>query len=305
MIPWKQKPKKMLKFRNKLHFILFLIAISILFSACNNRPSDVIAESKMTNILTEMHKLDGSFSEKGLQYGHYPEKKKYYQFILEKYDITEAEFDSSVVWYSKNPKKFEKIYTNVLLAIDEFEATVKTGVFHPEDSIQKANSTLEIWNKKTQYRFTKDSTRTKLYFVINNDNFMLGDVYELKFLHRIAPIDSCTDAHIELRLNYFNQKSDLVYIKTHNDSLLRRYTIHIPATKKSKIKSISGVLLGSTSFKGKFKASLDSISLMRKFNYFKQDSLRAVVLKEDSIFNAKSTKTATKITNKKELKILK
>jgi hypothetical protein len=71
----------------------------------------------------------------------------------------------------------------------------------------------------------------------------------------------------------------------------------LPALKKLKIKSISGVLLGSKIYKGKLHASLDSISLIRKYNPKLQISLRKMVekanpnkvvkLKADSVHRAK------------------
>ena len=39
--------------------------------------------------------------------------------VLEKHGITQAQFDSSLVWYTANPQLFDKIYPKVLAAIEE------------------------------------------------------------------------------------------------------------------------------------------------------------------------------------------
>ncbi|MEI7504218.1 MAG: DUF4296 domain-containing protein, partial [Paludibacter sp.] len=263
-----------------LRFV-FICIVFLGMSACNGRPKGVLNESEMTDVLTEMHRLDGTMAAKGLQYGNYQEKAQYYSFILKKYDISQAQFDSSLVWYTKNPKTFDVIYDNVLARLTDFEKEVKRGKYHPVDSVEMAKIKVNLWNKKSQYTFKKDSARTHLDFEILNSDLLFGDVYTLKFLQRISPEDSCIKQHVMLRINYFNGKKDIAFAVSHNDSLLRRYSLRLPAMKRLKIKSISGELLGSKTYKGKFNCTLDSIVLMRVYNSRLQDSLRKVVKKAD------------------------
>ena len=278
-----------------MHRFILIIVLFIGLTACNSRPKGVINEKDMTSILTEMHKLDGIILEKGFQYGNTVEKQQYYLFILKKYDVTQAEFDSSLVWYNKNPKKFEVIYDNVLLKLTDFDNEVKSNKYHPIDSVELAKRKDDVWNKNRNYQFTKDSVRTRLDFEIKNSNFLLGDVYVLKFLQRIAPEDSCKNPHVVLRINYANGKKDSAYAITHNDSLLRHFSLRLPALRKLKIKSISGSLLGSKAYKGRFNATLDSIVLLRQYNTRLQDSLKKVVKKNDTINSSIPVKVKKKI----------
>lgn len=261
--------------------LIFVIGIFLLLSACSGRPESVLNKSEMTDILVEMHKLDGSLDAKGLLYNQIGEKENYYKSILDKYDITQAEFDSSVVWYTKNPKKFTKIYDEVFIRLTALDQEVKKGKYHPVDSIEFVTVKTNIWNKPTRYVFTKDSIRSRLDFELNDSSLLFGDVYIFRFLQQISPKDSSVNQHILFCINYANGKVDSVYQKAYNDSLLRRYTFHVPAQKKLKIKSISGALLGSSKFKGVFNVKIDSISLVRMFRSDLQDSLRKVVEKAD------------------------
>lgn len=267
---------------NKITFqIIFVIGIILLFTACNGRPEGVLNKSEMTDILVEMHKLDGSLDAKGILYNQTGEKDKYYKSILDKYEITQVEFDSSVVWYTKNPKKFTKIYDEVFVRLTEMDEEIKKGKYHPVDSIEFYTVKTNLWNKPTRYVFSKDSARSRLDFEINDSSLLFGDVYTLRFLQQIAPKDSSVNQHILFCINYSNGKVDSVYQKAHNDSLLRSYTFRVPVQKKLKIKSISGALLGSSAFKGTFNAKIDSISLVRTYRSDLQDSLRKVVEKVD------------------------
>jgi len=268
------------KISNKL-IVAFIFATVLILSSCDGRPKNVLSASKMADVLTDMHKLEGSLEAKGISYNQFDLKSKYYNSILEKYDITAAQFDSSVVWYTKNPKKFEKIYEDVNGQLTQLQTDVQKGKYHYVDSIELRKIKINIWNKPIKYIYTKDSTRTKLAFEIKEDNLKFGDVYELKFKQTIAKADSCKNRHILLCINYSNGKIDSVYKKTYNDNIERRYTIHFPAKRKLKIKSISGELLGSSAYKGTFNAKTDSISLIRIYDPKLQDSLRIVVQKAD------------------------
>lgn len=256
-----------------------IVSILLIFAACSNRPKGVLDQEDMVNLLTDMHKLDGALVERGLMFSNDTTKTKYYNFIFAKYNITKANFDSSLVWYTKKPQEFNNIYNKVLINLSLQEKEVKSGKYHFIDSVELAKVKSELWRRRNKYELTKDSTRTKLDFEVVDPSLLYGDVYILRLLLRIAPEDSCTKQHISVRLNYQNGKVDSAFAVAHHDSLLRRYTIKLPAIRKLKIKSISGELLGSKAYKGKLHATVDSISLIRKFNPVHQDSLRKLVQK--------------------------
>jgi len=267
---------------NKLYIrLVFTLAFMLLLSACENRPKGVLNKTDMTKVLVDMHKAEAMLMENGQVYGHYSNKAPYYKFILKKYGITQADFDSSLVWYTKNPQKFTQVYNNVTAELTTFQKEIKNGKYHPVDTMSNSVVKSNIWTQRTKYILTKDSARTRLAFQIPYQGFMYKDVYILKLLQRIAPEDSSKRQRIVLRINYWNGKTDSVSKMAYHDSLLRHYTFRFPAIHKYKIKSISGELLGSSLYKGKLNAVVDSISLMREFNYKTQDSLRKLVEKAD------------------------
>lgn len=261
--------------------IVLILGFFLLLSACDGRPRGVLNESNMTKILVDMHKTEALLSEKGLSYSRYSSKAPYYNFVLKKYGITQAQFDSSLVWYTKNPKKFGRIYDDVTVRLTKFQKEIKGGKYHAVDTLELAKIKVNVWSKRTKYILTKDSARTHLDFDFPNQGFMYGDTYILKFLLRIAPEDSSIRQRVILRINYANGKVDSIYKIAYHDSLLRRYTFRFPAIRKLKIKSVSGQLLGSSAYRGKLNATVDSIVLFRQFNPVLQDSLRKMVQKAD------------------------
>lgn len=266
----------MLKLANKAILLAGIITLAV---SCSGRPKNVLSASKMTDILTDLHKLEGTLSAANIPYDRFDQKSQYYNAVLEKHGITQAQFDSSVVWYTHNPKKYEHIYDDVLVRLEKLNEEVKKGKYHSVDSTDLKKAKLPLWVSRTRYEFRKDSARTRLHFEIRNRKFMYRDVYILSFKHFIAREDSSTNPHIVVRIHYANGKVDSVYRKTSNDNIMRHYTFRIPATRKLKVRSISGELLGSTAYKGKFHATVDSVSLTRMFDPAIQDSLLKVVQK--------------------------
>lgn len=273
------KKKQPLNRFNKIRQVtILLVLLAALFTSC--RPKGVPGESTMIKVLVELHQLDGVLMEKGLAFdSNAPEKEQYYRYILEKNGFTKAEFDSSLVWYTENPMRFDRVYEKVILELTNQQAVVKSGIYHPVDSAALNRHKIELWAKPTRSVLTKDSARTHLNFEISNPSLLMGDVYVLHFLQRIAPDDSCTQQKVVFKINYENGKSDSLCHIAHNDSILRRYTFRLKANRKLYIKSISGALLGSSKYKGKLHTTTDSISLIREFDSSKQDSLRKVVVK--------------------------
>jgi hypothetical protein len=272
--------------RNHSVYTVFvaLAACFLLLSACSNRPKGVLNSTRMAQALTDLHKLDGALAVQDLNYK--PESACYYEAVLEKHRITQAVFDSSLLWYSRNPKRFEKVYIKVVDNITNWEKEIAEGKYHPvkPDSIAGLPdfACKHLWDKPVQYLLTGDSARTELGFEIENDSLLLGDVYILSYIQRIAPEDSTGNRKAQLHINYLNGKADTLSTALYNDSVLRRITFYMHAKDTLKIKSVSGKLLSGNDYKGTQNVYIDSIFLLRRYNPPAQDSLRTLVETNDT-----------------------
>ncbi len=88
--------------------------MALVLSSCTWRPNNILSQKEMTEVLYDLHKTDGVVMVKGYTYNHDEEQKKLYEATLLKHGITQAQFDSSLVWYTDNPKRFNKIYPKVI-----------------------------------------------------------------------------------------------------------------------------------------------------------------------------------------------
>lgn len=91
--------------------VCILSAVAISFIGC--RPKGILHSGEMRAILVDLHKVDGMIQTEGLTYGHDDVTDLYYAQVLEKHGVTQAQFDSSIVWYTAHPVLFDKIYPKV------------------------------------------------------------------------------------------------------------------------------------------------------------------------------------------------
>ena len=95
--------------------IKYQIAIGLmaafLFVGC--RPKGILHSGEMRAVLVDLHKTDGLMQVQNLTFGHDEVRNIYYAQVLEKHGITQAQFDSSIVWYTAHPVLFDKIYPKV------------------------------------------------------------------------------------------------------------------------------------------------------------------------------------------------
>ena len=108
--------ERLTRIRNKLADLEKLLCIVLvcipLLTAC--RGEGVMSKRQMVAVLTDLHRMDGMLQVKGHNKEMSTEEIAYYDAVLESHGITRAEFDSSLVWYTLHPQRFNKLYPLVI-----------------------------------------------------------------------------------------------------------------------------------------------------------------------------------------------
>jgi len=108
-----------------LRKIFWLLVILIFAMGCQSK-NKVIPRNELVKILVDVHLLDGA-----IQHAKYkdeiqvPDSIDMYDYVLEKHGYSQAQFDSSMSYYSRYPRKFEQIYQEVLSKLNRMETRVK------------------------------------------------------------------------------------------------------------------------------------------------------------------------------------
>ena len=108
--------------------VCILFVLTVLLTGC--RPRGILSSRQMRSVLVDLHKTDALLQVHGLHHGHDGDEDRYYAAVLEQHGVTQAQFDSSLVWYTHHPQLFDKIYPKVLNDLHkEYEEFV---ALHPE-----------------------------------------------------------------------------------------------------------------------------------------------------------------------------
>ena len=90
-----------------LRLLLFLL-LPLLSSCHYDKGRPIIPEKEMAQILSEYYLMQSTLTQFELPANE--TRFLYYTQIVEKYGYSEADFDSSVFWYTKNRDVFEQVY---------------------------------------------------------------------------------------------------------------------------------------------------------------------------------------------------
>jgi hypothetical protein len=227
----------------------------------------------MSGVITEMHKVDGMLSILRMQgrAGADSLQQGMYLDVLRDFKITQAVFDSSLAWYTKNPKRFEAVYVQVDRNLENWKKQVESGKFG-KDSVTIA--TVVLWQKNKLVIANDSASYDSLNFEIKNAVLVPHDIYTLHFLQKIEKDSVPNSPKTMLKINYADAKNDSVLVPSYADGLSRRFNICLKAKKIERITSVNAVMFMPDSAKRNVRVAFDSIQLKRTYNILAQDSLQ-------------------------------
>jgi hypothetical protein len=189
--------------KNKsISFVLLLLAVFTFVGCKENVPSNYIQPGEMEDILYDYHLAQsmGATSDKQSAYS----ESMYRAAVFKKYGITEADFDSSMVYYMRHTDRLHDIYGNLSKRLSEEAERVgaTTGGY---DMITNEGDTANIWNNKSSVALTPIAPFNKVSFRIAADTTMhKGDSFILAFRTQFLYQDGMKDMTAVLAVRYDN-----------------------------------------------------------------------------------------------------
>ena len=104
---------------SKTILVFTLCSLLLILSGC--RPKGILHSWELRALLYDLHRMDALLQVSGKQYESDEVRNIYYASVLEKHGVTQAQFDSSLVWYTAHPQLFDKIYPKVIVRLMEDE----------------------------------------------------------------------------------------------------------------------------------------------------------------------------------------
>lgn len=254
-----QKKKKSQESQNnrvntesKLKKILFFIIALVAFMSCDKKQNNILSSGTMEDVLYDYHLAQGMIEQLS------PDDREkmaqaYIDAVYKKHNITEAEFDSSLLWYNRHTEVLNKIYSNLQERYTESNEKIAllSGSSEMLSISSQNGDTTNIWNSNPiailrskpgvnveTFNFSADTTyRQKDRFTLictpvffqeqegNNDYFVnIGFTLKYKGGKTIGSTMRCSGTRtVQLNLNADEEKdiesiSGYFYYKANDDS---------------------------------------------------------------------------------------
>lgn len=246
--------------------ILMLSAFMAGLAGCGRKiPSDIIQPVEMEDLLYDYH-LASSMAN-SLSYSENYKKEAYYQYVFEKHHVTEAEFDSSMVWYSRNSDMLAGMYEKLQKRLDREVEQMKVQVAKRDNQVDVSMSgdTVDVWQDRTLFWLTPSDLTNKVLFDLKADTtFRPLDAMTLTADLSFIPFDKVNDSssQVVMGINYcFDNDSVQGATQTFRSPGFCR--LYFKPDSAYTIRSVSGFIYYIPGKKSSGSVLLDNIRLTR------------------------------------------
>lgn len=161
--------KKLYKFSVTLLFIAGIMA-------CSKVPDGILSERKMKDVMIDMYLAEGLIGNDPMLFSDSIHRDALYQSIFRKHKITQAVYDSSLVWYGKNLDILVQVYD---LAINDLNERVRAlGDIQASAAPSSNQDSIDIWPRRNIHIFTPSALFNGVTFDIRPDRpYSSGSVF--------------------------------------------------------------------------------------------------------------------------------
>ena len=161
--------------RKTLFFFIATIVVGALILSCDNSPS-VISSGEMEKILYDYHLADAMAQQ--ADGGYEKNAFEYRAAVLKKYNVSQGEFDSSMVYYMRHTSELHTMYEHISDRMQE-EAN-KLGA--SSSGITAAGDSANVWNGEKSLTLIPNEPYNLYSFNLTPDTtFHKGDKVILSF----------------------------------------------------------------------------------------------------------------------------
>lgn len=246
--------------RKELKYIFLGLLVCLAF-ACSKVPSDLLSEKEMQRVMKDMLLAESMISSDYKSYEDNARKQALYEAVFRKHGITQAKYDSSLVWYGRNLDIYMKVYERVLADLNNEVRAL--GDIQADAAPVTNQDSIDIWPRRSYLAFTPQAVFNGVVFDIrpesdysSGSSFVLGmNVWGMKEKAGHTP---------EIRLSA-DQGDTIVTVSDR----IRRDGYHetiLRTLPTKKVKRVYGYIRFDQAGSTGFRIYLDSLNLM-KYRY--------------------------------------
>ena len=147
----------------RIYGIFILIGLA---ASCSRVPKDIISEKKMRAMLYDMQIAEALVESSNEQFGTSDKRQVVYDAVFAKHDVTQARYDSSLIWYGKNLDLYMGVYRLVLKDVNESIAALGDIKPHPLSADVANKDSVDVWIFNRNYTFKPENVFNTLTYDI-------------------------------------------------------------------------------------------------------------------------------------------
>lgn len=259
-----------------------LIVATLLSASCGKQiPSEIIPPEKMENILYDYHLSLGISTQLNTTTEY--KKQAYKNYIFNKHHVTEAQFDSSMVWYTRNSYELSTIYQRLDKRFTQEKTKLNAMLQERDiDIATQPGDTVDLWYFHPVYWLVDAPLSNKVSFSLKADtNFWVKDAFLLK-----ADVTFLTDGKVTMGFDIRFQ-NDSVVGKTSTTTQSGLHSVYVQNDSLFDIKDINGFIqVGKDSIHQKPSVIISNVSLT-KYHTNKEITVSTIKSEETPVPNDK------------------
>jgi len=226
--------------RHKMLFVLTVLAI-VLMTACRpGTPKGVITPGNMEDILYDYHIATAMArqAQAETQEDRDFNEVMYLHAALKKHGVTEAEFDSSLVYYYGHVDRFAEIYGDVVKRLSEEAVSIgaSVGEIGQFTTYSTTGDTANIWNDATSLLLLPRPGFNRVSFEMKADTtYKKGDTFQFNMVSTWMYKSGMKDALVYIAVRYDNDS-----ISTHSVhcTVSGNLNLRVPRVDEHRVKDI-------------------------------------------------------------------
>jgi hypothetical protein len=220
--------------------LTYLLVLMLVVACKPTVPSEYIQPGEMEDILYDYHIAVAMARQKSGSDADF-NRSLYFQSVLKKYGVTEAEFDSSLVYYYSHAYRLKDIYTEVNDRLDDEAADlgVAVGDINRYSQYTENGDTANIWNQQADLLLIPRPTKNRFDFTVKVDStFKKGDSFMFQFVSEYIWQSGTKDVTVCIVCEY----SDTIIQTANHVSVEGTAQVRVPAYREKKLKEMRGFI---------------------------------------------------------------
>lgn len=220
---------------------MMVFAIAPFFQSCKpSLPSDVLSEGKMEEILYDYHLTQAAAETERISSS---DMYAYRLAVLRKHGVTQAQFDSSMVYYTRHTELLQKVYENLYDRLNKEAVSLGATVTELEKFGEQSakGDTANIWNgARAMVLPAIDPFNYYSFSMAADTSFHKGDRFLLEFDTKFLMQDGMRNGVALLAIQFANDSVTSQMVRPQNS---QHYSLMVEDRDSLGIKKVSGYMM--------------------------------------------------------------